>query len=257
MSVFYFSTKELVVGYDNKPLIKNIDIGVNKGEILSIIGPNGAGKSTVLKSIAKQLESISGCIYLDSKDMQNISSSELSKKMAVLFTDRIKGEMMSCEEVVAAGRYPYTGRFGILSENDKKIVEETMKTVGIYDLKDSDYSKISDGQKQRVLLAKVLCQEPQIILLDEPTSFLDIRYKLEFFSVIEKMKKEKNLTVIMSLHELELAKSISDKVLCLKGEYVDRFGTVSEIFDRDYICELFGINDSLGSFALDKNIGLF
>lgn len=257
MSDFYFSTKELVVGYDNKPLIKDIEIGVEKGEILSIIGPNGAGKSTVLKSIGKQLESIKGYMYLDGKDMRSVGASELSKEMAVLFTDRIKGEMMSCEEVVAAGRYPYTGRLGILSPNDKKIVEETMKIVGIYGLKDADYSKISDGQKQRVLLAKVLCQDPEIILLDEPTSFLDIRYKLEFFSVIEKMKKEKNLTVIMSLHELELAKSISDKVMCLKGEYVDRFGSAEEVFDRDYICELFGINDELSSFALGKQIELF
>ena len=257
MADYYFSTKELVVGYDNKPLIKDIEIGLKKGEILSIIGPNGAGKSTVLKSIAKQLNTISGFVYLNEKDLNTVSGSDLSKEMAVLFTDRIKGEMMSCEEVVAAGRYPYTGRFGVLSADDKKIVEDTMKTVGIYDLKDADFSKISDGQKQRVLLAKVLTQEPEIILLDEPTSFLDIRYKLEFFSVIEKMKNEKNLTVIMSMHELELDKSISDKVICLKGEYVDRFGEASEIFNRDYICELFGIDESISSFALDKKIELF
>ena len=121
MADYYFSTKELVVGYDNKPLIKDIEIGLKKGEILSIIGPNGAGKSTVLKSIAKQLNTISGFVYLDDKDLNTVSGSELSKEMAVLFTDRIKGELMSCEEVVAAGRYPYTGRFGVLSADDKRL----------------------------------------------------------------------------------------------------------------------------------------
>ena len=257
MSDYYFSTTELTVGYDGKPLIKDITVNVNRGEILSVIGPNGAGKSTVLKSIAKQLETIGGTVYLDKTDLNTVSGSELSKKMAVLFTDKIKGEMMSCYEVVAAGRYPFTGKFGLLSGTDKKIVEETMQTAGVYELKDTDYSKLSDGQKQRVLLAKVLCQEPEIIVLDEPTSFLDIRYKLEFLSVLEKMKKEKNITIIMSLHELELARSISDRVLCLKGEFVDRFGKTEEIFTGEYISRLFGIDDRILTFAGEKKIDLF
>lgn len=256
MSEYYFKTEKLTVGYDNKPIVKDIEIGIDKGEILSIIGPNGAGKSTVLKSIARQLEKISGAVYLDEKEISDYSGSDFSKKTAVLFTDGIKGDMMSVEEVVSAGRYPYTGHFGVLSEHDKEVVFETMKTVGILDYKDKDFDKISDGQKQRVLLAKVLCQEPEIILLDEPTSFLDIRYKLEFLSVIEKMKK-KNISIIMSVHELDLAKNISDKILCLKGEYSDKFGTPEEIFKREYICELFGIDENNNQFAKDKGIEIF
>ncbi len=257
MSEYFFKTEKLSVGYDNKPIVKDIEIGINKGEILSIIGPNGAGKSTVLKSIAKQLEKIGGAVYLDEKEISDYTGNELAKKMSVLFTDRIKGDLMSVAEVVSAGRYPYTGHFGVLSAKDKEIVDNTMKTVGIYDLKDFDFNKISDGQKQRVLLAKVLCQEPGIILLDEPTSFLDIRYKLEFLSVLERMKKEKNMSVIMSVHELDLARNISDKVLCLKGEYADKFGTPDEIFTREYICELFEIDERINSFSNEKGIDIF
>ena len=257
MSEYFFKTEKLSVGYDNKPIVKDIEIGINKGEILSIIGPNGAGKSTVLKSIAKQLEKIGGAVYLDEKEISVYTGNELAKKMSVLFTDRIKGDLMSVAEVVSAGRYPYTGHFGVLSAKDKEIVDNTMKTVGIYDLKDLDFNKISDGQKQRVLLAKVLCQEPGIIILDEPTSFLDIRYKLEFLSVLERMKKEKNISVIMSVHELDLARNISDKVLCLKGEYADKFGTPDEIFTREYICELFEIDERINSFSNEKGIDIF
>ncbi len=254
MSDYFFKTNKLSVGYDGKTIVKDVEIGINKGEIISIIGPNGAGKSTVLKSIAKQLEIIDGSVFLDSKDLKEYSGSELSKKMSVLFTERVRGELMTCEEVVAAGRYPFTGRFGVLSDKDREIVLKTMKTVGIEELKDCDFTKISDGQKQRVLLAKVLCQEPEILILDEPTSFLDIRYKLEFFSVLERMKKENDLTVILSMHELDLARLISDKVLCLKGEYADRFAGVDEIFNNDYISKLFDINDSLGEYASQKGI---
>ncbi len=254
MSDYFFKTNKLSVGYDGKAIVKDVEIGINKGEIISIIGPNGAGKSTVLKSIAKQFEIIEGSVFLDSKDLKEYSGSELSKKMSVLFTERVKGELMTCEEVVAAGRYPFTGRFGVLSDKDREIVLKTMKTVGIEELKDCDFTKISDGQKQRVLLAKVLCQEPEILILDEPTSFLDIRYKLEFFSVLERMKKENNLTVILSMHELDLARLISDKVLCLKGEYADRFASTDEIFDNEYISKLFDINDSLGEYASQKGI---
>ncbi len=253
----YFKTQKLTVGYNKTPVIKDIEIEINKGEIITLIGSNGAGKSTILKSIAGQLSKIAGTVYLDEKDISEFSGKELSEKMAVLFTDKINGEMKTCEEVVSAGRYPYTGHFGILSNKDKEAVEETMKIVGIEDLKDCDFMKLSDGQKQRVLLAKALCQEPEILLLDEPTSYLDIKYKLDFLSVLEKMKKEKQLTVIMSMHELDLAAKVSDKILCLKGEYADRYGKPEEIFKDEYISTLFGIDEKLNEYAKEKGIDLF
>lgn len=243
---YYFETKKMSVGYQKKPLIQDIEIGLHKGEILTLIGPNGAGKSTILKSIAKQLSLISGVVYLDKREVNQMSAEELSKKMAVVFTEKLKTELMTCADVVATGRYPYTGRFGILSKEDYAVVEEAMELVHVTGIRNQDFSKISDGQRQRVMLARAICQEPEIIILDEPTSFLDIKYKLEFLSMLQKLKRKKELTVIMSLHELELAERISDRILCVRGEYVERFGKPEEIFKPGYIKSLFAIET--GSF---------
>ncbi|MBR3636881.1 MAG: ABC transporter ATP-binding protein, partial [Lachnospiraceae bacterium] len=217
----------------------------------------GAGKSTVLKSIARQLSVIEGSVFLDGKNLSLMSSKEVSTRMAVLLTERMKSEMMTCGDVVATGRYPYTGYFGVLGKEDKQAVRDAMELVKVTDLADRDFTEISDGQRQRVMLARAIAQEPEIIILDEPTSFLDIRHKLEFLSVLEKMKDEKNVTVVMSMHELELAGRISDKILCLKGEYADRFGTPQEVMDKEYIRGLFGIDKELSDFALSKGIEVF
>ena len=249
--------ENLTIGYNKKPLIKDINIAVKRGEIVTLIGPNGAGKSTLLKSLSRQLEPIEGSVYLDDKKLSEMSGSDLSKKVAILFTDRIKGEMMNCYDVVATGRYPYTGYFGVLSSKDKEIVENTMKLVKVEELREKDFKKISDGQRQRIMLARALCQEPEIVLLDEPTSFLDIRHKLEFLSILEKMKEDKKLTVIMSVHELDIAQKISDRILCLKGDTVDKFGTPEEVFTEEYIRNLFDVAEDINKYAEEKNIKLF
>ena len=243
---YYFKTEKVSVGYHRQPLIEQIEFGLEKGEILTLIGPNGAGKSTVLKSIAKQLALIGGTIFLDGRSMETMSGAEVSRNMAVVLTEKMRTEMMTCEDVVATGRYPYTGRFGILSEADHQVVKEAMELVHVTSIKDRDFTRISDGQRQRVLLARAICQEPEIIILDEPTSYLDVKYKLEFLSVLQELRKKKKLTVIMSLHELELAARVSDKILCINGTCVERFGRPEEIFTPGYIAKLFSI--SSGSF---------
>lgn len=239
MEEFYFYTEGLTVGYQGVPLIKNIEIRLKKGEILTLIGPNGAGKTTILKSIIRQLEPLGGVVHLDGQEIRGLSGKELSKKLSVVLTERVRPELMTCEDVVATGRYPYTGKFGVLSEEDRRIVRESMELVHIEELMDRDFTRTSDGQKQRVMLARAICQEPDIIVLDEPTSFLDIRYKLEFLSILQGMSRRRNLSVIMSLHELELAERISDKVVCVKGDKVDRFGTPEEVFAPGYIADLY------------------
>lgn len=243
---YYFKTQQMSVGYQSVPVIRDIEIELNKGEILTLIGPNGAGKSTILKSIAKQLTLIDGVIYLDKKEMALMPRTELSQRMAVVFTEKLKTELMTCKDVVATGRYPYTGHFGMLSKKDYALVEEAMKLVHVAEIKNQDFTKISDGQRQRVMLARAICQEPEIIILDEPTSFLDVKYKLEFLSILQELRLKKGLTVIMSLHELELADRVSDKILCVNGESVERFGKPEEIFQSGYIKALFGIK--AGSF---------
>lgn len=243
---YYFTAQKMAVGYDNRPLIENIDFSLKRGEILTLIGPNGAGKSTILKSIARQLSLVSGTIYLDKSDVVTMNGNEFAKKMAVVLTDKLKTELMTCYDVVSTGRYPYTGRFGVLSDEDKKAVDEAMELVNVSQIKDKDFTKISDGQRQRVMLSRAICQQPEIIVLDEPTSYLDIKYKLEFLSILQRLKRQKNLTVIMSLHELDMAKRVSDHILCIDGRYVDRYGTPEEVFTDQYVSGLFGI--TAGSF---------
>ena len=260
MKSYFFYTDQLTVGYDGKPLIKEINIQLNKGEILTLIGPNGAGKSTILKSITRQLSLIGGTVYLEQEPMSRMTNKEVSRKLAVVLTERMRPELMTCEDVVSTGRYPYTGKFGVLSKEDWKLVDEAMELVHIHELADRDFSKTSDGQKQRVMLARAICQQPDIIILDEPTSFLDIRYKLEFLSIIQNMSRERNLSVIMSLHELDLAGRISDKIACVRGDKVDRFGTPEEIFTQGYIPQLYQMttgsyDERTGDLELPKTEG--
>ena len=237
----YFYTEGLTVGYQGVPLIREIAFQLKKGEILTLIGPNGAGKTTILKSLIRQLKPLAGVIVLEGQKTDEMSGRDFARKLSVVLTERVRPEMMTCKEVVATGRYPYTGKFGVLSKEDWKIVAEAVRLVHIEDLAERDFTKTSDGQKQRVMLARALCQQPDILVLDEPTSFLDIRYKLEFLSIIQEMARNDRLTVILSLHELDLAERISDKVLCVRGDRIDRFGTPEEIFCGDYISELYGM----------------
>ena len=232
-------TESVSVGYGGKVLIGGAAIEAAPGEIVTLIGPNGAGKSTILKSIAGQLALIGGTVYLDGRDMARESRGEIARKMAALFTDRVKPELMTCFEVAAAGRYPYTGRMGFLSAEDKRIVREILELTGGADIAEEPFGAVSDGQRQRVLLARALCQEPKVLILDEPTSFLDIRFKLEFLTTLRKMARERGLAVIMSLHELDLARRVSNKVVCVAENKIDRIGTPEECFERDYIAGLF------------------
>ena len=257
MKSYFFYTDQLTVGYDGKPLIREINIELNRGEILTLIGPNGAGKSTILKSITHQLKAISGTVYLEKELMDKMSSKEMAKKVSVVLTERMHPELMTCEDVVSTGRYPYTGTLGILSEEDREKVKKAMETVHAWELRERDFSAISDGQRQRILLARAICQEPEIIVLDEPTSFLDIRHKLELLSILRSMAKEKGITVIMSLHEIDLAQKIADQILCVEGDHICHYGTPEEIFEEQTIRELYGIENGFydprfGSIELPK-----
>lgn len=243
MADYYFQMKDLSVGYNGNSLIRDINIGINKGEIVTLIGPNGSGKSTILKSITRQLKVVGGNVLFDDTSLLKLPYKELASKMAVVLTDRIKTELMTCHDIVATGRYPYTGRLGILTQEDERLVEDAMQAVHAQELGNRDFNAISDGQKQRVLLARAICQDPDVIVLDEPTSFLDVKYKLELLSILERMARQKKITVIMSLHEIDLAQKISDKIICVKGETISHYGSPEEVFTEEIIRELYGINN--------------
>lgn len=240
MEEFFISTDNMAVGYGGKALIENISLHVRRGEILTLIGPNGSGKSTILKSIIRQLSLIRGTVYLDGQAMARMPEGEIARRLSVLMTERIHPELMTCRDVVSTGRYPYTGRLGILSRDDRNIVDDCLALVHAGDLADRDFSRISDGQRQRILLARALCQQPEVIVLDEPTSFLDIRHKLELLAILKDMVHSRRLAVILSLHELDLAQRISDYVVCVHDGAIERCGTPEEIFTSDYIMTLYG-----------------
>ncbi len=239
----YIRMDDLSVGYNGKALIREICIDIRRGEIVSLIGPNGAGKSTILKSITRQLSLIGGRVIFDEKDLHAMPFRDLSRKMAVVLTERLKTDLLTCYDIVASGRYPYTGRLGLLTEEDERKVDEAIAAVHAEELGPKDFNAISDGQRQRILLARAICQDPEIIVLDEPTSFLDIRYKLELLSILRNMAKQKGITVIMSLHEIDLAEKISDRIICVRGDRIYRCGRPEEIFHEDMIRDLYSLDN--------------
>lgn len=260
MASDFFLTQSLTVGYRGVPLIQDVEIRLNRGEILSLIGPNGAGKTTILKHIIRQMEPIRGTVILNGRDIAGIPGQDLAKQLSVLLTDRVRPELMTCEEVVSAGRYPYTGKFGILSAEDRRVVQEVIELMSITEFAGKNFLQTSDGQKQRVMLARALCQEPELLILDEPTAYLDIRYKIELLDILQKMAKEKHIAVIMSLHEIDLAMKISDRLLCVKADGGAILGSPEDVSMGCPIGELYGLekgsyNPQFGSVELAKPVG--
>ncbi len=234
-------TESLSAGYGKRTVVADIALEASPGELLCLIGPNGAGKSTLLKTLLRELAPTGGAVWLDGRELRDYRPRELARRSAAVLTGRPEPELMLCREVVAAGRYPYTGRLGVLTQADRRIVGESMEKVGVAALAEQDFSCLSDGQRQRVLLARALCQQPRLLILDEPTSFLDIRHKLAFLELLRSLVREGALAVVMSLHELELAQRYADRLLCIRNGRVDRTGTPEEIFSGGYIAALYGL----------------
>jgi len=241
MSESILRTEKLCAGYGQIAVVRDILLEAIPGKILCLIGPNGAGKSTLLKTLIRELEPVGGAVFLAGRDLREYRERELARLSAAVLTGKPEPELMLCEDVVSMGRYPYTGRLGILSEEDRIRVRESMEKVGVDALATTDFNRISDGQRQRVLLARALCQEPRLLILDEPTSFLDIRHKLDFLQLLQELVRDQGLSVVMSMHELELAQRFSDLLLCIKDGKVDRMGTPEDIFAPGYIETLYGI----------------
>jgi len=234
--------ENLSVGYEKQPLQKPFSLSLKKGEILTLIGANGAGKSTILKTIIKQLEPVAGAIYIEGNELKSISLKELSKKTAALLTLSIKPELMTCRDVVEMGRYPHTNGFGILTDEDKKVVDEALRTVHAQDFAQRNFMRVSDGQKQRILFARALCQNPKILVLDEPTSYLDIRWRLELLKILRDLAK-KGVTVIASMHEIDLALKVSDRILCVGAEEIKELSG-DEAECKNQIRKLYNLPDS-------------
>ena len=176
------------------------------------------------------------------RPLSGMSEKERAKYISVVLTEKISPELMTCRDIVSMGRYPYTGRMGLLRSEDRAKVDEALEMVNASDIADRQFSMTSDGQRQRIMLARAICQESALIVLDEPTSFLDIRYKLEILTVLKKLARERGTGVLMSVHELELARAAADYVICFKNGRVFAEGAPDEIFDDRLISELYGLD---------------
>ena len=257
---WHFRTEELCVGYGQQQVLAQVNLQVEAGEILTLIGPNGAGKTTLLKTMIGQLPALEGVVYVNQRAYEDFSAKEKAKETAVVLTTPIRTEYMTVEEVVAMGRYPYTGRFGVLGSRDKKIIEEVMEQTHILQWKWHNYQNLSDGQKQRVLLARALCQEPKLLILDEPTSYLDLGYKVAFLSLLQKLARQKEMAVIVSMHELDLALRIADQIACVYQGKIQSFGLAEEVCEAELMEQCYGLpNDSYiqnyGTAELNKPEG--
>ena len=166
-------TETLSAGYGDREVLQDLSFSVRPGEITALVGPNGAGKSTLLKTIARQLEPLRGTVFLGEENLTGMKAQETAQRMSVILTERPRAELMTCFDVAAMGRYPYTGHLGILSEEDRNKVLETMELVGVGELRDREIARVSDGQRQLVMLARAICQEPEVLVMDEPTSYLE------------------------------------------------------------------------------------
>ncbi len=235
---FVLEAKDFSVGYNKNAVIPPVTFAVKKGTITTILGPNGSGKTTLLKSLARQIKSLGGTLSLAGKNCGDYTWKDFTKNVSVLLTDRIKTELLTCRDVVAMARYSYTGFFGMLKEEDEKIVSECLSALSLLEIADRSFCKTSDGQKQRVLIARALCQKPQVLLLDEPTSYLDPRYKIALMELLKKLAAQ-GLTIIMSLHEIELAQKVSDNLLFVSGEKNEFFAAGE--FSQEKIDSLFSL----------------
>ena len=231
------------VGYGNKVIVDEVSFEAGRGCITALIGPNGAGKSTILKTAAGLIKPISGSVYIYDKSIDAYSAKGLCSVISVMMTDRIKTKYMTCFDVVRVGRYRYTGIFGGLTDDDRRVIKESMNMIGVWDLKDKDFNTLSDGQKQRVLLARSIVSNPQILIMDEPASFLDMGRKIEFFDALTDLVKKRSITVLISMHEVELIKKIADNVICIGTEgKIDAMGDAKELIKPEYMERLFNMD---------------
>jgi iron complex transport system ATP-binding protein len=224
-----FSATSLSIGYSSKkPLHKNLNVSLFRGTLTALTGNNGTGKSTLLKTFTKILKPLSGEILFEEKNINQIPQKEFSKLLAVVLTDKLSSENFSAFEIISFGRSPYTGFFGRLSDEDLSVVKNVAKDLKIEDLLGKKFYALSDGQKQKVLIAKALAQEAEIIILDEPTAFLDFNAKDEIFALLKSIAKEKNIAVLVSTHDIFSAVKYAD-FLWLMSEDGLKTGTTKEM----------------------------
>lgn len=234
-------------------LYENINFELLEGEITCLIGANGAGKSTLLRSITKMQPYLKGDICINSKNISNYTDKELSLLMGLVLTDKTASGGFTVREIVELGRYPYTGFFGQLTTEDQVVVQQSLESVGIVHKADSYLADLSDGERQKVMIAKALSQECPIIILDEPTAFLDIESRIEIMNLLHSLAHNENKTILLSTHDIDLALLLSDKLWMLSKESGLITGVAEDIILKGEMDKFFGSKN----IAFNKYSGSF
>ncbi len=233
---------DLSVGYDQKVIIPSMKVAIPKNKITTIIGPNGCGKSTLLKSLARVIPHQSGTIFINGKNMADLPTIEIARQMALLPQGPQAPAGLKVSDLVSYGRFPYQKGLGRLTAEDYAIIQKAMEETGITELKDRSIDQLSGGQRQRVWIAMCLAQDTPIILLDEPTTYLDISHQLEILELLEKLNREEHKTIALVIHDLNLAARFSDWMIVMRKGRVLQEGTAQTIMTSAVLKEAFSLD---------------
>lgn len=235
------SASNISFSYGNNLVFEDLSLEVKHGEIITIIGPNGCGKSTLLKNMARILKPDAGAVYINKQTLDAFKNNELARCLSVLPQSNIAPGSITVEDLVSYGRFPYQRFLQGMSTKDYEIVEKSLSLTDLISLRHRAVASLSGGERQRAWLALNLAQEPKIMLLDEPTTYLDICHQFEVIDLIKKMNKQLGVTIIMVLHDLNLAARCSDRIIAIKDKKIFKKGTVSEIINEKVLQKVFHI----------------
>lgn len=228
----------LTIGYNKSAVVKGITTSFNSGELICLIGRNGEGKSTLIKTLCKLLPPISGSILVNDKDLIKLNDKDFANLISVVLTSKITITNITVKEFIAFGRYPYTNWLGKLNKDDEKQINAAIEMCGIKDLTNRDFSLLSDGEKQKVNIARAIAQHTPIIILDEPTAHLDLVNNVEIFKLLKELAHQYNKTIVFSTHYIEFALQLADKI-CLVNDGLFYYDTPKNIIDSKKIDQLF------------------
>lgn len=223
--------KNLKVGYEDRIIIENLNLSIKQGEIVSIIGPNGCGKSTLLKTLSRMINPIEGSVYLEGTELKQLKNKLISQKICLLSQHNQAPNDLTVEQLVYYGRLPHKKWYESKTEEDRALIEWAIEQTGLTRYKDKPIGSLSGGERQRAYIAQALCQKPSILLLDEPTTYLDISYQLELMELVQEINKKLNITVVMVLHELNQASRYSDRLVIMKQGAIISEGVPNQIID--------------------------
>ncbi|MBC29206.1 MAG: ABC transporter ATP-binding protein [Muricauda sp.] len=250
------SAEGLSIGFGSQPLVNRLSFQLNAGELCAIVGANGIGKSTLLRTLAKLQPKLAGEIYLHEKKMHSLTPNDLAKTLSVVLTEPIASKNLTVQELIALGRQPYTNWLGNISRNDKDVILQSLHTFELHDIRHKKCHELSDGQLQRVLIARAMAQDTSIILLDEPTTHLDLHHKVYILKLLQQLAHEYQKTILFTTHEIGLAIQLCDKMLVLDGKenpFNDPCQLIEERhFERLFPKEMVQFDPKTGGFKINK-----